>query len=229
MERQKLLLATVMCTLLFSYGSAASTHLYSPGFSAQSLHMQSSYDGVRFEPGIAASMATPSFNAVAEFAKQVSSFQRELGSGLTNGKARSIVDRTHFLHNTSVQHDVTAVPLKSSEVNAGDSGTLILITLGFAALGWSRRRIKLAALANSDPSCTQDNYLLNSEAAKLNTSHRQHFSLDAPVNDVFAEDASHIPKPVVTAESELDRNPYPELALSVQKLEALAHEMAHLG
>lgn len=234
MERHMFLISTIICTLLFSYSSVASTHLYSVSTLDQRALMRSSYDGINFEPVNAATISAPKFNGVAEFAKQVNSFQRELGGDFSSDQIGASLDRTHFLRTTPRHLDRTSMAAKNNALTSGDNGTLILITLGFAALGLSRRRFKLAALANSELTCTQENYPVNSEAFDLNTLRIQLYDLDkqaitATGNDAFVENTGDSPEPVqAEEESESDRNPYPKLALSVQKLEALAHEMAHL-
>lgn len=229
MERQKLFLSTVMCSLLFSYGSVASTHMFSQSTSNQRMLTQSSYDGSNFEAGIAAT------SGIVEFAIPANSFQGELGSGFGSDQADSSVNRSLLWRATSKRQDINSMPVKSSEFTPEDNSTLLLITLGFAALGLSRRRIKHSALANSAPGCMEESYSMNTEAHHLNSSRFRLFGMDtqsisATTNDAFVEDTSNTPEPVHTAaERKTDRNPYPQLALSVQKLEALADEMAHLN
>ncbi len=236
MKRQIFLIPTAMCALLFSYGSGASTHLYSLSAPEERAFTPASYQGINFEPGIAATQHTAKLNGSTELAVPASGFQRQLGGGFSDKRVGSSLNRTRLLRASPRQHDIAAMPLQNSERSLADSSTLILIGLGFTALGLSRRRIKLAALASTEPDHLHETYPMNSGAAAVfdvNSSQFQFLAANTQATnttptDTFDEDKRNTSEPVQTAEEdEPGRNPYPELALSVQKLEALAHEMEH--
>ena len=236
MKRQMFLIPTAMCALLFSYGSGASTHLYSLSAPDKSAFAPASYQAINFEPAIAATQHTAKLNGSTEFAVPVSGFQRQLGGSFSDKRVGSSLNRTRLLRTAPRQHDITAMPLQNSERSLADSSTLILIGLGFTALGLSRRRMKLAALASTELCHLHETYSLNRGTTAVFDGNSPKFRLFATTTQVtnatpteaFDEDQRNTSKPVQTAEEDKpDRNPYPELALSVQKLEALAHEMKH--
>ncbi len=240
-------LLSIFCSSLFSYGSVASTQDSLQGLAAHNATTQASdnaitlgsatalvasVDGIQFN-GMA------EFNDVAEFARQVSGFHHESGGDMGIDTSRSGGNSGYLPRHVSSHNDVLTVAANNEGTTSGETGTLWLIMLGLAALCLSRRRIKFALIASNQlsdasnqgvVSCAPMNaYKLILNPARHSQCAAESQTTEAEATDSGVEVSTNIITLADTEAHTTDRNPYPDLAQSVQKLEALAHEMAQFS
>ncbi len=208
MLHAKLVLSVIVSSLFFSTGSVASVYTYSQGALAQNVLISPGQNDIDSRAAIVTTSGLTQSNGLAEFARQVSSFQHESGGTVST----SVVDTS--TSNGSIESDET--------------GTFFLIALGCAALGLSRRRIKLAGIAGNQVSSSSEVAVGRESTSDKRAQHHlftgENKTADAEASAGIGQvrtDTSKAPTSVINS------SPYPELAESVHKLEALAYEMAH--
>ncbi len=207
MLQAKLVLSVIVSSLFFSTGSVASVYTYSQGALAQNVLISPGQYDIDSRAAIVTTSGLNQSNGLAEFARQVSSFQRESGGTVS----------------TSVADTSTS----NGGIESDETGTFFLIALGCAALGLSRRRIKLAGIAGNQVGSSE--VAVSSESASDKRAQRRLFKGETKTAGAETSagagqvrtDASKKPTMAINC------SPYPELAASVHKLEALAYEMAH--
>ncbi len=234
--------STIACSLCFSYSSVASTHTSAQGSASLNMLGQGNQGGVGFDSAEVAMANSEQFSALAEFARQASGFQHESGGTLVNDVTNTDVTSIRAssadagsgdpLYVIARHRGFTTKTENNSSIMWGESGTLMLITLGFAALGLSRRRIKLTGIASNQAGVAGSNAAVGSGSFHGNPLQRRLFAGEDKAVGKGTEDnaidaAAQTSNGVQTTTNATDRNPYPELAESVHKLEALAQEMAH--
>lgn len=244
MVKQQVTLSTILCALLFSsVHSVASTHISAQSASSNNAMLQPTEANSDFDSTLVAAVDGATFvgmsdsNALAEFAVRVSGLQHQSGGELSAAASRYGHASGYLPRVDYEQHSLTTITGGNNGVNLSETGTLLLVTLGLAALALSRRRIKFTHGANGQASDASRQASVNSTLADVyelkSTQHRQ-LADEQKASDAVApagdtERPSQIRKIVTPTARTADKNPYPELAQSVQKLEALADEMAHLS
>ncbi len=243
MVNQQLTLSTIVCALLFSCGSVASMHISAQSLSSQSATLRSSESSTDSDFDMVAAIDSAMFNGMADsntvkkFALQVSGFQHESSGDLSSSVSRSGGDAGYLPRVDAGQNGLIKIIDDNNGARLSETGTLLLVTLGFAALAISRRRIKFAhaasgQAANANPPAANHNASAGEHELK-SAQHRQ-FAGEQLIPG-GARSASEVEQPTKISDSNQStantttRNPYPELAHSVQELEALAHEMAQLS